>query len=49
MYCMDYSLRFFYFFNNGSNADNWHNFSYFNMGTCKEGYTKIKLEMMIVF
>jgi hypothetical protein len=34
---MDYSIRFFHFFNNGSNTDSWYNFSDFNMGTCKEG------------
>jgi hypothetical protein len=37
MYCMGYSIRFFHFFNNGNNTDSWHNFSDFNMGTCKEG------------
>jgi hypothetical protein len=36
MYCMGYSIRFFRFFNNGSNTGGWDNFSYFNMGTAKE-------------
>ena len=39
MYCMAYSIRFFHFFNNGSITSCWDNFSYFNMGACKEGYT----------
>ena len=36
---MAYSIRFFHFFNNGSITSCWDNFSYFNMGACKEGYT----------
>ncbi len=39
MYCVAYSIRFFHFFNNGSITSCWDNFSYFNMGACKEGYT----------
>ena len=39
MYCMAYSIRFFHFFNNGGITSCWSNFSYFNMGACKEGYT----------
>ena len=39
MYCMAYSIRFFHFFNNGSITSCWDNFSYFNIGACKEGYT----------
>jgi len=31
-------LGFFIVFNNGSNIGNWNNFSYFHMGTYKEGY-----------
>jgi hypothetical protein len=38
MYCMAYSIRFFHFFNNGSITSCWDNFSYFNIGACKEGY-----------
>ena len=38
MYCMDYSIGFFHFFNNGSITNCWDNFSYFNIGACKEGY-----------
>jgi hypothetical protein len=47
MYCMDYSIRFFHFFNNGSYPDNWYNFSYFNMGASKEGYAEVKLEIIV--
>jgi hypothetical protein len=47
MYCMDYSIRFFHIYNNGSNVDNWHYFSYFNMGAYKEGYSEIKLEIIV--
>ncbi|MGZ5486619.1 MAG: hypothetical protein ACXWFB_12045 [Nitrososphaeraceae archaeon] len=36
---MAYSIRFFHFFNNGSLTSCWDNFSYFNIGACKEGYT----------
>ena len=39
MYCMAYSIRFFHFYNNGSITSCWNNFSYFNMGAGKEGYT----------
>ena len=39
MYCMAYSIRFFHFYNNGSITGCRNNFSYFNMGACKEGST----------
>ncbi len=38
MYSMAYSVRFFHFFNDGSNTNSWYNFSYRNMGTSKERY-----------
>ena len=44
MYCMAYSIRFFHFFNNGSITSCRDNFSYFNMGACKEGYTQKEVQ-----
>jgi hypothetical protein len=44
MYCMAYSIRFFHFFNNESITICWDNFSHFNIGACKEGYTQKESE-----
>ena len=46
MYCMAYSIRFFHFFNNGSITSCWDNFSYFNIGACKEGYTQKEVRII---
>ena len=37
---MAYSTRFFHCFNNGNITSCWDNFPYFDIGPCKEGYTK---------
>jgi hypothetical protein len=46
MYCMAYSIRFFHFFNNGSITSCWDNFSYFNIGSCKEGNTQKEVRII---
>ena len=48
MYCVAYSIRFFHFFNNGSITSCWDNFSYFNMGACKEGYRSKEFRIIII-
>jgi len=40
MHYMDYSIRFFHFFNNGINAITWRYFSYSYMDTHKKRETQ---------